>query len=180
PFLLDDIWQVGFGAEYLRDAVTFLERHRDRVHVVAAVIAGDTLVEPSTHSIRVTSHRQRRSTYRFGFGPKVRPLHVERVGSHTFGVFPNFLYGFFFNDLVARTDDYSARLRWYLDNISHDAHTIELAARAWRGPVWRHIAVPLDAMPSIDLDYARTGVGTRPEDPTARALVDAIADGWPI
>jgi hypothetical protein len=83
---------------------------------------------------------------------------------------------------VAPACDFARRLGWYLDALgTTSAHQVELAAAPkLRGPWWTHVAVCLDGVTLLDLDYAHTDAAVRDEVPANRVVFDAVAAGAAI
>ena len=184
----DDQITTNLSPGLLLAATRFLDRHED-VPVVTAVWPLEVTVDEARREVRVVTHRKKRSlldggeTYRFGQTRKARrPVLVEEVDGYRFGLFENFYYGFYFNHIVTRPGDYSKRLGWYLETLgSTSAHEIELSARDRTfGPVWSHVAVCLDGVSILDVDYSHTDASVRPHTSTARDVHRALSAGYGI
>ena len=184
----EDQITTNLSSTYLLAACKFLDRHRAFVPLVSAVWPLEVKVEDAHREIRVLTHRQRRSkmgrgeVYEFAYQRPQRPLFVEGIDGYRFGVFENFYYGFYFNHIVTPVDDYSRRLHWYLDALNTvSVHEIELATMfRTLGPFWTHIAVCLDGMSVLDLDYSHTESSVRPVMSTARDVHRALTNGFDI
>lgn len=181
----DDQHTSNLSAPLLGAACKLLDRYKGLVDVLAvpwplsvSVLADQGQIELETHK-RHGGHRRR--AFSFGFYPRKRAVVLEEIDGYTFGIFNNFTYGFFFNNIVTRAADYEGRMRWYLDNVSEKAHDIELSARNRAvGPCWTHIAVCLDDVALLDLDFQHTDLSVRSESPTARAVFDVVRQGGAI
>lgn len=180
----DDQLTTNLSPPLLEAASEFLERYGGLVPVVSAtwptaVDVGDGVITVTTYE--VASHRSRTS-YRFQSGRPIKPLFVEKVGGHTFGVFENFMYGFYFNHIIVPVSDYKARLRWYIDHVdATSVHRIEVAAaRKTLGPFWTHVAVCLDDVAILDLDFQHTPAAVRPVTTTPHEVFQALQKGWTI
>jgi len=102
------------------------------------------------------------------------PLGIVEYFGHKFAIIENFHYGFFFSTVLVSTKDHARRLKWYLDNISaENPHKIELAGSLRRGPIYRYIAVPLEAF-KLDLDFEHTEISIRPAVVEAKKLYEAL------
>lgn len=184
----EDQITTNLSSDYLLAACKFLDRHRSFVPLVSAVWPLEVKVDDTHREIRVLTHRQRGSkigrddVYEFAYKRPQRPLFVEEIDGYRFGVFENFYYGFYFNHIVTPVDDYSRRLRWYLDALNTvSVHEIELATMfRTLGPFWTHIGVCLDGMSVLDLDYSHTESSVRPVMSTARDVHEALTKGFDI
>lgn len=184
-FQFDDQLTTNLSAEFLFDACQFLERYRGMVDVVTVLWPTRVSVVPEQRIIEVVTHRVRRTRLgmEYSFAPYGfrRPVRVERIGSHTFGIFENFTYGFYFNNLVAPSGDFGARARWYIENVAEENHQIELAASGRTvGPYWTHLAICLDGVALLDLDFQHTDAATRPENKSNREVFQAIGNGYEV
>lgn len=177
----DDTITVGLDETWLRSAAD-LVRAYDGALVVAPQWPIAVRADVNRHRVEVEPHRRSASgRYRFWFGGWQRPVAVEDVAGHAFGIFVNFGYGFFFNNLVAERRAFAERLAWYRRHVSADnAHAIELAGFEWRGPVWEHVAVPLDGPVLLDLDYRHTGTSVRREHPERRDVCTVLEAGGDV
>lgn len=182
-FQFDDQLVTNLSPEFLLAASRLLDRHGDLLPVVTAVWPLEVSVDDEQEEIVVLTHRRHGGdAYRFGEMRRRAPILVEEVDGFTFGIFENFYYGFYFQHIVTRPDDYARRVRWYMDATgSSSAHEIELAAsdRTF-GPFWTHVAVCLDGMAILDVDFAHTQTSLRPETLTARDVHRALENGFEI
>ena len=184
----DDQITTNLSSDYLLAACSFLDRYSRYVPLVSAVWPLEVKVDDDRHQVRVLTHRRKESafgrgeSYKFAYHRPRRPLFIEEIDGLRFGVFENFYYGFYFNHIVTRADDYSRRLHWYLEALdSVSVHEIELAAKdRTLGPFWTHIAVCLDGMALLDLDYSHTASSVRPVASTARDVHRALSQGYGI
>lgn len=181
----DDQLTVGLSPELLSDAARLLESFDGVVPVVSILWPLRVEVDDVARVIRVVTHREAGSgdNTRYGFwdGKLRSPVTVQQVGGHRFGIFENPTYGFYFNHLIVPSADYRARLLWYVDHVSADAHDIELAAAAKSlGPFWRHIAVCLDGVALLDLDFAHTPNSVRPVGATAAHVHRGLELGYDV
>jgi hypothetical protein len=181
----DDQVTVGMTPELLAVSAELLRRYNGAIPVVAIPWPTHLEVDHQSRHIRVATHagrtRRGRREYSFGGAPFRAPVFEVDVCGRVFGVFENFTYGFFFNHLVAPTAQYAATLRAHMAMISEDAHRIELATRWRRAPgSWRFIAIPLDGVALLDLDFEHTDAAVRPEHPEHRQRLQALRDGYSI
>lgn len=180
----DDQLSAGLTPDLLKASVSLLKTHAGRLGVVCPLWPIEKLIDDDKREIELVSHEMRSKgghrEYRFYTGGWRRPVLEQRVGEHTFGIFENFSYGFFFNHLIAPVDDYLRRLRWYAHHVTPPtAHNIELEAAAQLlGPFWTHIGVCLDGFSVLDLDYAHTASAVRLETPENRDMLRRVAEGY--
>lgn len=180
----DDQVTTNLSPRFLAASCEFLERYGRYVPVVSAT--WPTAVEVKPGSIRVTTYevgwKRRRSLYKFQSGRWLSPIFVEEINGHSFAVFENFMYGFYFNHVIVPVHDYRSRLQWYVDHVdASSVHRIEVAAaRRTMGPFWTHVAVCLDDVAIVDLDFQHTAAALRPVAPTARDVFEALQAGWTI
>ena len=184
----DDFITAGLEPEFLRSCASLLQRYEGLLNVVAVMWPYAINVIDSEQKVEVVAYRTTKNSktaqtqYHFGFGEPQTPIFVEKVGDYEFGIFENFVYGIFFNHLIAPTRDYETRLRWYMSHISQiSAHTIELAAEdRTQGPFWTHIAICLSDISLVDLDYAHTQDAVRPEIAANEKVCDALNQGYQL
>jgi hypothetical protein len=183
----DDQLAAGLSPGFLDAACGLLSRYKGELGVVSILWPWRVTHSDATRTVEVTTHRvQRRRAgrpprYSFGRDPFRAPLVVERIGGFEFGIFENFTYGFYFNHLVAPVDDYASRLEWYIDHVGENAHQIELAAGGRTlGPYWTHIAVCLDDISLLDLDFEHTVSAVRAEGHANRATFEALSNGYDV
>lgn len=177
----DDTITVGMDVSWLDAAALLVRRFRGQVDVVVPQWPVTVTLDADAGEVRVVPHRRKGDRYRFWIGGWQRPVHVAEIGGARFGIFENFTYGFHFNNLVGDAASYLRRLGWYRTNVSADsAHAIELAAYTWQGPSWPHIAIPLDGVCLLDLDYEHTAAAVRGEAPERRLICDLLDAGGRI
>lgn len=180
----DDQVTTNLSPALLDASCKFLERYGQHVPVVSAT--WPTRVEVADEVIHVTTYEVgsngRRTWYAFQSGRAISPVFVEKIQNHTFAVFENFMYGFYFNHVIVPVDDYRSRLQWYVDHVdASSAHRIEVAAaRKTLGPFWTHVAVCLDDVAILDLDFQHTPAALRPVAATARQVFEALRQGSAI
>lgn len=178
---LDDEITCGLSPALLTASCRLLDHFAGDVGVVCPYWPVETLREDDG-GIVVVSHEfdVSRDAYRFGpTGRFVQPVAVVSVDGHRFGIFENFTYGFFVNHLVAATDDYRSRLAWFLRDAQTDSvHRVEnVAASGLRGPGWTHVAVCLDGVALVDLDFAHTGAAVREDSSRPEEVLAAVEQG---
>jgi hypothetical protein len=176
----DDEITCGLSPAFLRASCRLLEHFGGDVGVVAPYWPVETLLDSHGDVVVVSHELDAGGSYRFGpAGRPVRPVATVDVDGHRFGIFENFTYGFFVNHLVADTADYRARLKWYLERARTDSvHRVEnVAASGLRGPAWTHVAVCLDGVALVDLDFAHTGAAVRQDDSRPREVLAAVEQG---
>ncbi len=106
------------------------------------------------------------------------PLRIVHYGNYSFAIIFNYHYGFFFNTIIASRQEYSKKLKWYMDHVKNDnSQYIELAGMKRQGPVYNYIAVPLQAV-MFNIDCAGTEISIREQDNDPRILFDALSDGY--
>ncbi len=184
---LDDILTVGMSERYLAGARALLRRHHSDVGAVCPIWPLDVRLDPPRRRVGIVPYEERRgrdgaTRYRFWHARPRSPVSIEVHEGLRFGIFENFGYGLVVNDLIAPADDYRRRLHWYLDKVgTGSAHDVELAALPKvTGPWWTHIAVCLDGVSLLDLDFAHTEAAVRAERPDNRAIFDAVEAGWEL
>ena len=178
----DDQLTTNLSERFLRASCELLRRNRGRIDVVSIPWPEAVRVDHEKKEVVVVCYqRDGAGRYAMGAGP-ARPLWVEKIDGFSFGIFENFLYGFYFNHLIARTDDYARRLGWYMNRLgSTSVHEIEVAAASRElGPFWTHIAVCLDDIALVDLDHVHTEESMRPVRDGAREVYEAINAGYAI
>lgn len=176
----DDMLTVGMDPSYLAAATQVLGRFSGDVGVVCPV--WPLKVELRNGVIEIEAYETGpRGALRFRDGV-VRPVEMVTIDERRFAIFENFTYGFFFNALVAPVDDFLFRLSAFRAHAAtSSAHAIELfAAAKSHGPWWTHIAVCLDGVSLLDLDFAHTSQALRLNSPEVERLVEALENGSPI
>lgn len=179
----DDQVTVGLSPSLLSASRRLLQMCAGDVDVVFPSWPVSTHVDEQARQIRLVSHEVDEEQALYRFGPAGSPLHPVRtleVEGYRFGIFENFTYGFFVNHLVADADDYRRRLEWYMRSVgTSSVHRIEnAAASGLRGPAWKHVAVCLDGVALLDLDYAHTAEAVRGRSPQNEAHVARLENGW--
>lgn len=107
-----------------------------------------------------------------------KPLGIIKYGNVSFAILYNYHYGFFFNTIIARCDNYKNKLIWYMNKISQNSpHQIELAGMRKIGPVYQYVAVPLEVF-ALDLDYIHSKISIRKENPNALKLFSLFVDKY--
>lgn len=182
----DDFLTAGLTPQFLGGCCDVLEKYEGLVGCVAIMWPHAVRVDSAERSVLVTDYATQpkggATAYHFGFGKPQLPLFVEEFGGYRFGIFRNFNYGFFFNHLVAPTADYLQRLEWYREHVSADSvHAIEMAAEHCTiGPFFTHIAICLDNVCLLDLDYSHTPSAVRPQAAINKEVCDAVAEGYTV
>lgn len=182
----DDVLTVGLSSPLLEGACRVLATSGGDVGAVCTLWPMAVREVAETQTLLVTGVELRSrdgaiASCRFGMGQAQRPVVQQRHGDLIFGSFENFVYGFFFNNVVCEREDYLSRLDWYLDNVSPSAHQIELATASRHvGPFWTHLGLPLDGQSLLDLDYKHTSTAVRGELPQNRRAFDLAKAGWRI
>lgn len=176
----DDTLTPGVTPAWLRAATGLLEAAPGLVDAVCPPPRVRVDRDEDRRVLSVVPYAHDGGRYRFATGGWQRPLEVVAVEDHTFGVFDTVMWGFYFNNLVARVDDFRDRFERYRRELDPTVHGIELAAFEWRGPVWRRIAIPLGGVCLLDLDFAHTAAAVRGERPDQRALWEAVDTGWGV
>lgn len=179
----DDQLTVGLSTSLLSSATALLKMCGGSVDVVLPYWPVEIHMDESAREIQLVSHivDETEDLYRFGpDGPPVRPIRTFDIGGHRFGIFENFTYGFFVNHLIANAANYRRRLEWYMHHVdTSSVHRIEnAAASGLRGPTWSHVAVCLDGVALLDLDYAHTSEAVRQRAPENERQVLRLEDGW--
>lgn len=184
----EDQITTNLSSRFLLAASRLLERYNGLVPVVTAVWPLEVQIDDVGRSVSVLTYRHRRpkrlrrESFEFGEAHHHRPVLIDEVDGYRFGIFENFYYGFYFNHIVTRADDYAQRLRWYMEAVkSVGVHEIELAAsdRTF-GPIWTHVAVCLDGMTLLDVDHSHTSASVRPATSSARDVHHALSNGFDI
>lgn len=177
----DDTITVGLDPSWLSGAAQLLRHYRGQLDVVVPLWPVAVEADLDARVVRVTPHRRRGDRYRFWTGGWQEPARIEEIDGNRFGIFTNFAYGFHFNNLVGDTASFTSRLGWYRSHVSNEnAHQIELAAFAGRGPTWPYIVVPLDGRCLLDLDYEHTELTVRGEAPERRQICEVLDAGGAI
>jgi hypothetical protein len=179
----DDMLTANLSTPFLAACCKMLDRYDPYVKVVSIPWATSAVVDHERRSIRVSAFEETDGPrYLFRDPPTQKPVFTCVVDGFTFGVFENFLYGFYFNNLVAPVSDFAERLAWYrrrLDTTS--VHAIEMAsARKSFGPIWTHLAICLDDVSILDIDFSHTEATVRAEESRNRAHFEAIRDDYDL
>ena len=181
----DDMITAGLDRNFLAGACELLGSYEGLIDVVCPFwpLERDFLEE--SHRVHLVSHEVsagRRPRYRFTTGGLRAPVVEGTFSGRQFGVFENFTYGFFFNNLVAPTEDFRRRMSWYRQHVSSESvHRIEeVAAAKLTGPFWRHVGVCLDGAAILDVDFAHTAAAVRPEVPDNLRSWKAVMANWQI
>ncbi len=178
----DDFISVGLTPKFLAASCELMRRYAGLVNVISVEWPVEVKVDDRERSVDVVAYEVSQQRYHFGIGEPQTPAFIETVDGFRFAIFENFQYGFFFHNLIANTRDFATRLEWYMRHVSPtSAHAIETAA-AQRicGPFWTHLAVNLDGVSLLDLDFAQTRQDVRPETARNAPVFRALQAGYAL
>lgn len=171
----DDQPIIGMNMEFLKASVQLLEDFAGLVDVVVFNYANDLHIENTKkvlyYNLESLDFKKR----------GIKPLGVVKYGNYSFAIVPNYLYGFFFNNIIGRTKTYLEKLSWYRKRISENGtHKIELFGMWKLGPSFEYIAVPLEVF-MLDAGYEQAAGGP-PRDPLAvnKKIFEALKNGYKL
>lgn len=168
----DDQAIIGLTKKFLRAACDFLEDFKGLVDLI--------LIEsPQSYELDKKNKKIIYNLKNLEFLAKdEKPLAVVNYGGYNFAILFNFHFGFFFNTIVGRSEDYARRLKWYMDNVKNqNAQYIELAGMRRKGPIYNFLAVPMEVC-MFNIDCAHSELSIRGQERSPEELFNALKNNY--
>lgn len=171
--LFDDVPFFGLNKEFLISCCKFLDDFSGLVDIICFETVG---LELKGQDHKIIFDLNNHNFKKMGESP----LGVVKYGDYSFAIFENYYYGFSLLNFIAPREDYTRRLKWYVEHISSvSPQLIEMASMWFRGPAYNYIAIPLEVF-FMDLDFEHTDTTLRGYNPALRELFLALKNRYTV
>jgi len=168
----DDQPILGINQDFLFSAASLLRDYSSLIDIILFEYPANLSIDDEKRKVFINFRNIEFKT------KNIEPIKVVKYGEYAFALLRNCHYGFFFNNMIGRCDDYSTRLSWYMNHIDKNSpHEIELAGMRKIGPIFNHIAIPLDVL-MVDFDYVHTDIAIRESGDKNKFLFQSIKNGY--